>query len=216
MDSYNSFSYDLDHQSNQVVYSNPNTYLNNPYSTPLKYSIDSKFNCYLVYIVQGNIVAHIGNNLRRLSEGFLLALPVESRVTFEALSSDTEIFLICLDEIPKTIGFDDVVYNNVEDTRLHLPYRNVIDTSDLLRSFFLHTVNLLRKGINSSELKQMLVNEYRMNLRSLCTRSEMDMIKQMYSSDNNDKNANNDSTNNGTTSEETTQSSEAKQIEINK
>lgn len=124
-----------------------------------KYSIDSKFNCYLVYIVQGNIVAHIGNNLRRLSEGFLLALPVESKVTFEALSSDSEIFLICLDEIPKTIGFDDVVYNNVEDTRLHLPYRNVIDTSDLLRSFFLHTVNLLRKGINSSELKQMRVNE---------------------------------------------------------
>lgn len=59
-----------------------------------KYSIDSKFNCYLVYIVQGNIVAHIGNNLRRLSEGFLLALPVESKVTFEALSSDSEIFLI--------------------------------------------------------------------------------------------------------------------------
>jgi AraC-like DNA-binding protein len=128
-----------------------------------KYYIDSKSNCYLIYVAQGNMVAHIGNNLRRLPEGFLMALPFESKVMFESLSPQTEIVSICFDEIPKTIHIDESAA--VEGKHQHPHYRNVIDATDLLKSFFQHTVNLLRMGINNSEIRLMRMNELFMLLR---------------------------------------------------
>lgn len=124
-----------------------------------KHYIDSTSNCYLIYVAQGNMVAHIGNNLRRLPEGYLMALPVESKVTLQSLSAETEIVSICFDEIPKTIDIDESIVSAVEGKQQHPHYRNVVNSPDLIKSFFQHTVNLLRKGINSSEIRLMRMKE---------------------------------------------------------
>ena len=78
-----------------------------------KHYIDSTSNCYLIYVTQGNMVAHIGNNLRMLPEGYLMALPVESKVTLQSLSAETEIVSVCFDEIPKTIDIDESIVSAV-------------------------------------------------------------------------------------------------------
>lgn len=114
------------------------------------FSIDDTFNSQLIYVVKGELQAHMGKNLRHLTAHQLMLLPIESRAEFHSVAPVSEIVVLTQSEMPE-VCFD-VTIDGADRPSCKTEYRNVINAPSVAKLFFQHITDLLQHGVHSEML----------------------------------------------------------------